>query len=158
MLEFSLYRPKICLGVSHKRAKKYFSNNGLYAWLRQTSKFHHRASFARKILCTCTLCVDIFFKFTASGIHLCKTSRGNLLTWPKYLQELLQISLKFESLARIVNVTFQIRAEICSISFVSRCGKHNGSNLCSVADKIYHKGQSDVEVNLYAPHCISGVS
>ena len=33
----------------------------LCVWLRQTSKFQHNASFARKIFCICTLCAWIFF-------------------------------------------------------------------------------------------------
>ena len=32
---------------------------------------------ARKIFCVCTLCVGILFKFTTSGILLCKTSQLN---------------------------------------------------------------------------------
>ena len=50
--------------------------NGPYAWLRQTSKFHHQASSARKILCICTLFAWIFFSnLLPWDILLCKTSQ-----------------------------------------------------------------------------------
>ena len=50
--------------------------NGPYAWLRQTSKFHHQASFARKILCIYTLCTWVFFSnLLPWDILLCKTSQ-----------------------------------------------------------------------------------
>ena len=35
--------------------------NATYAWLRHTSKFHHRAKSERKILRICTCCVWLFY-------------------------------------------------------------------------------------------------
>ena len=53
-----------------------FYFNGPYAWLRQTSKFHHQASSARKVLCICTLFAWIFFSnLLPWDILLCKTSQ-----------------------------------------------------------------------------------
>ena len=54
----------------------YRAKNGPYAWLRQTNKFHHQASFARKILCICTICAWVFFSnLLRWDILLCKTSQ-----------------------------------------------------------------------------------
>lgn len=47
--------------------------NSPCACLRQTSKFHHQASFVNKIICICTLCISFF-------LFLQEVSNGGILS------------------------------------------------------------------------------
>ena len=109
--ELSLYRPKVCLGVTHKRAKKWFSNNGPLCMITSDEEISPPSLVCKEnSLQMHSLCTGVLLKFTASGIHLRKTSRWNLLTWRKYSQQLLH-HFKVWVFGKIVNVSFQIRAQ-----------------------------------------------
>ena len=66
----------LVLDLSSKIEVNRHHRNGPYVCLRQTSKFHHQAPFARRILCICTLCARIFFSNLLPREFFC-TKLGN---------------------------------------------------------------------------------
>ena len=102
---------RFALGLLINRAKKWFSNNGPLCMITSDEQISPPSLVCKEnSLQMHSLCTGVLLKFTASGIHLRKTSRWNLLTWRKYSQELLH-HFKVWVFGKMVNVSFQIRAQ-----------------------------------------------